>query len=70
MKAYYDNRATDIPLQLGDAVYVFQPKVRVRKTKKKLQQNYHGPYIVVQLITLITVALKRLSDFKKPCPKQ
>ena len=64
MKQAYDKHATPIPIEAGDAVYVYQPKIRVRKTKKKLQKNYHGPYIVVEFNTPTTVILKRLSDGK------
>ena len=64
MKERYDLNATPITISPGDTVYVYQPKIRVRKTKRKLQANYHGPYIVVDYNTPTTVMLRRLSDGK------
>ena len=64
MKAHHDKTSTTNPIQKGDAVFIYQPKIKVRKTKKKLQCNYHGPYIVVDYSTPTTVVLKRLSDGK------
>ena len=64
MKTRYDSRATDKHVKVGDTVFVYQPRVRVLKTKRKLQRNYHGPYIVAKFTTDTTVILKRLSDGK------
>ena len=52
MKAQYDKHATENPIHPGDTVFVFQPKLQVRLTKRKLQRNYHGPYMVSEYNTL------------------
>ena len=64
MKKQHDKKATDTPIHPGDTVYVYQPRIRVSKTKKKLQKNFHGPFLVVKLNTPTTVMLRRLSDGK------
>ena len=64
MKAQYDKHATENPIHPGDTVFVFQPKLQVRLTKRKLQRNYHGPYMVSEYNTQTTVILRRLSDGK------
>ena len=64
MKAQYDKHATENPIRPGDTVFVFQPKLQTRKTKRKLQRNYHGPYMVSEYNTPTTVILRRMSDGK------
>ena len=65
MKEYFDkNKATDIPLEVGDVVYVYQPTIRVRKTKKKLQRKFHGPFLVAEFTSGVSVRLRRGSDHK------
>jgi hypothetical protein len=64
MKHRYDASATDNTIRTGDAVYVFEPRLRLRNTKKKLQKSFAGPYIVVSYTNPTSVQLKRLSDGK------
>jgi len=45
-------------------VYVYQPRLRVRNTKKKLQKSFHGPFMVMNFRTQKAVVLRRLSDGK------
>jgi len=52
------------PLKIGDVVYVYQPRLRVRNTKKKLQKSFHGPFLVVKFTNPKAVILKRVSDGK------
>ena len=63
MKEYFDkNKATDKQVHEGDTVYVYQPKLKTRKTKKKLQAKYHGPYTVVRFTNPAAVILRNLSN--------
>ena len=63
MKEYFDkNKATTRTVKEGDIVFVFQPKLKTRKTKKKLQEKFHGPYIVVRFTNPSAVILKNLSN--------
>jgi len=64
MKKRYDSTANEAPLLPGDIVFVYQPRLRVRNTKKKLQKSFHGPFIIVDFKTLKAVILKRVSDGK------
>ena len=41
---------------------MYQPKLRTRKTKKKLQAKYHGPYTVVRFTHPSAVILKNLAS--------
>ena len=63
MKEYFDkHKATKKSVEVGDTVFVFQPKLRTRKTKKKLQAKYHGPYTVVRFTNPSAVILRNLSN--------
>ena len=64
MKTRYDKRTTPDRISLGDIVYVYQPRIQIQNTKKKLQRNFHGPFLVVKFTTDNTAMLKRLSDGK------
>ena len=64
MKQRHDKNATDVNLNVGDAVYVFEPRLRVRKTKKKLQKSFTGPFIISKFHTPTSVILKRFSTEK------
>ena len=58
MKEYFDkNEATDWQVSVGDIVYVYQPKLRKHKTRKKLQEKYHGPYALVRVTNPAAVTL-------------
>ena len=65
MKARYDARINSPELAVGDVVYVYQPKLRVRNTKRKLQKSYHGPFLINDFrANNKAVVLKRVSDGK------
>jgi len=64
MKQRYDSKSHDAALKIGDIVYVYQPRLRVRNTKKKLQKSFHGPFMVMNFRTQKAVVLRRLSDGK------
>jgi hypothetical protein len=64
MKKRYDENATTKDLKAGDIVFIYQPRIRVQNTKRKLQRNYHGRYMIAKFTTNTTVILKRLSDGK------
>ena len=64
MKDRYDRNSTNIDLKIGDPVYVFDPKLRVRRTRKKLQKSFTGPFIISKFHTPTSVILKRLTDGK------
>lgn len=64
MKTRYDERATDVPLQPGDIVYLFVDRLAIAHTKKKLQALYHGPYTIVRFHTPCTVILKIMANGK------
>ena len=62
MKEYFDkHKATNKSVAVGDTVFVYQPKLRAPKTKKKLQAKYHGPYTVVRFTNPSAVILRNLS---------
>ena len=47
MKEYFDkNKATDRQISEGDTVFVFQPKLKTPKTKKRLQANFMAPSLL------------------------
>ncbi len=61
MKEYFDkNKASNKQVEVGDIVFVYQPKLRTRKTKKKLQSKYHGPYLVIRFTNPSAVILRNL----------
>jgi hypothetical protein len=64
MKQRYDQHTSVDPLRVGDIVYVYQPRLNVPNTKKKLQKSFHGPYMIVKFNTPKAVVLKRLVDNK------
>ena len=64
MKERHDSRATENKIKTGDPVYVYEPRLRVKNTKKKLQKSFAGPYVVVKYTNPTSVQLKRLSDGK------
>jgi len=64
MKKRHDDGMQITPLKIGDVVYVYQPRLRVRNTKKKLQKSFHGPFLVVKFNNPKAVILKRVSDGK------
>ena len=64
MKERYDRHVVSNPLQVTDIVYVFQPMLQMKGTKKKLQKSFHGPYMVMEFRTPYAVILRRLSDGK------
>ena len=70
VKEYFDkNKSTFIPIEKGDIVFVYQPTIRIQKTKRKLQRKFHGPYIVMDFTSNTSVKLRRGSDgrlLKKP----
>ena len=62
MKEYSDkNKATDRHVSVGDIVYVYRPKLKTPKTRKKLQEKYYGPYAVVRFTNLAGVILRNLA---------
>ena len=62
MKEYFDkNKATDRQISEGDTVFVFQPKLKTPKTKKKLKAKFHGPFIVVRFTNPAAVVLRNLA---------
>ena len=64
MKQRYDANIRTANLKIGDIVYVYQSRLRVRNTKKKLQRSFHGPFIIVNFRTEKAVILRRVSDGK------
>ena len=63
MKQRYDALGHDVPFLIGDVVYVYQPKLKVRNTKKKLQKSFHGPFLIEDFRADVkAVILKRASD--------
>ena len=59
MKEYFDRKANDIVYKPGDIVYVYCPQLKTRKTKKKLQKSFFGPYVVTKQYNLTSVFLKK-----------
>ena len=64
MKEHFDKHANDRTIEVGDIVYIHLSTIKVPKTKRKLQPQYHGPYVVCGVKTRTTVMLRRLSDNK------
>ena len=64
MKDWYDKNLKGKPYKIGDIVYMFVPTLKTKKTKKKLQQSWHGPFIIYDLHGDTNAFLKRLSDGK------
>jgi hypothetical protein len=64
MKERYDKHLTDNKLKVTDIVYVYQPMILMKGTKKKLQKSYHGPYMIMEFRTPKAVILRRLTDGK------
>ena len=62
MKARYDSKLTNQRLEVGDTVYVYQPKLEVPHTRKKLQKSYHGPYTLTKFVNTKCVQLMRSVD--------
>ena len=62
MKEYFDKKTTDRQLSEGNTVFVFKPKLKTPKTKKKLQAKYHGPFIVVRFTNLAAVMLRNVAS--------
>ena len=64
MKKRHDHNEPQSPLKVGSIVYVYQPRLRVRNTKKKLQKSFHGPFMIIKFNGPKAVVLKRISDGK------
>ena len=65
MKQRYDDaHSTKVPLEPGDVVMLYSPKLQERGTKLKLQPMYHGPHIIVRFTTNVDVILKNLRTGK------
>ena len=64
LKEYYDKKATENKIMVGNYVYVYHPTITVRKTKKKLVSPYVGPYMVAGYKSKNNVNLRRVSDGK------
>ena len=64
MKKRYDQNDPQSPLKVGSIVYVYQPRLRVRNTKKKLQKSFHGPFMIIKFNGPKAVILRRISDGK------
>ena len=64
MKDYYDKNAHETNLAPGDIVYIYHPKLQTRKTKKKLQSSWFGPYVIVKFHKNTSAFVRRMSDGK------
>ena len=62
MKKRYDQNGPQSPLKVGSIIYVYQPTLRVRNTKKKLQKSFHGPFMIIKFNGPKAVILRRVSD--------
>lgn len=61
MKSYYDKRAVDPDFVVGQNIWVFTPKT-YKRSSRKLLQNYHGPYRVVQKLSPVHNRLRTCSS--------
>lgn len=57
MKTFYDRQARDPTFIEGQKVWVFTPKT-YKGLSKKLLHNYHGPYRVVEKLSLVHYRLR------------
>ena len=57
MKAFFDRQARDPTFIEGQKVWVFTPKT-YKGLSKKLLHNYHGPYRVVEKLSLVHYRLR------------
>ena len=66
MKSTYDKTAHVVPFQVGDVVYLWNPRAAElgRNKKGKFSFMYTGPYRLVQEIKPYLFQLRRLSDNK------
>ena len=61
-KARYDKKTKLHGIVPGDLVYIHIPHLLTKKTSKKMQAAYAGPFIVLGLSSPYTVKIRRLSD--------
>ena len=61
-ECFYKYKGTGRQVSFGDMVFVFQPKLKMPKTRKNLQGKYHGLYIVVWLTNQAAVNLRNLAN--------
>ena len=61
MKELHDLLAVLPPFSLGDKVWVYTPKNR-KGLSKKLANNYHGPYCVVEFLSPFYCILRAMDN--------
>ena len=64
MKERHDKTARQHSFGTGDIVYLFVPRLLRKETKMKLSPLYHGPFLLMDFTSPVTVNLKRLKDAK------
>ena len=56
-KAYYDQRATGTPFQVGDLVWLWVKEIKKGQTRK-LKTPWEGPYVVLQRLSDVTYRIQ------------